>query len=327
NIGDQVQAGDVLAIVDAAQVGQAKTQLMQALAEEKLQRQNVTRLKSAGGAVARRQVLEAEAALSKAQAAVLSAEQALINLGLPVDTGKWHGLTERDVLQKLRFLGLPDDIRMRLDERMSSTNLVPVLAPMDGVVVERQVVAGEVVNASQVLFQVADTSRMWLMLNVPLEESHRLSVGQPVQFRPDGSRKDVTGSLNWISTSADKKTRMIRVRAELPNPNGQLRDETFGTGQIILREEQNAIVVPNEAIHWEGCCQIVFVRDKGYFDRPESPKVFHVRSIRLGARNERFAEVIAGVLPGEVIVTAGSDVLQAQLLKNNLGEGCACVAE
>ena len=95
----------------------------------------------------------------------------------------------------------------------------------------------------------------------------------------------MSGKLVWISTTADQQTRMVTVRAELPNPKGQLRNETFGAGRIVLREEQEAIVVPNEAIHWEGCCHVVFVRDKGYFDSKDSPKVFHVRTVRLGAKN------------------------------------------
>ena len=149
-------------------------------------------------------------------------------------------------------------------------------------------------------------------------------MGQPVRFRPDGSHGEVSGKLVWISTTADQQTRMVTARAELPNPNGQLRNETFGSGRIVLREEQEAIVVPNEAIHWEGCCHVVFVRDKGYFDSQDSPKVFHVRTVRLGAKNEKATEIIAGVLPGEVVATKGSDVLRAELLKNNLGEGCCC---
>ena len=89
--------------------------------------------------------------------------------------------------------------------------------------------AGDVVDASRVLFQVADTSRVWLSLNVPLEEARRVAIGQEVQFRPDGDRHEVTGTLAWISTAADVQTRMVAVRAELPNAEGQLRDETFGT--------------------------------------------------------------------------------------------------
>ena len=321
-IGDPVRAGEVLALVDAVEVGQAKSRLAQALVEEKLQRQNVDRLKEAKGAVAGRQVLEAEAALAKAQAAMLSAEQSLINLGLPVDAGRLRDLSERDVIEELRFLGLTDSIRKSLHPRMTTANLLPLCSPMNGVVMDRQVVAGEVVDNSRKLFQVADTRRMWLILNVPLEHAGKISVGQQVRFRPDGSRQEFGGKLDWISTAADRETRMVRVRAELPNPTGQLRDETFGTGRVILREEEHAIVVPNQAIHTEGCCQIVFVRDKGYFDSPHSPKVFHVRTVRLGAKTRGFTEIITGVLPGEVVATKGSDVLRSQLLKNNLGAGC-----
>ena len=72
---------------------------------------------------------------------------------------------------------------------------------------------------------------------------------------------------------------------------------------------------------------MVFVRDKNYFDSPDSYKVFHVRSVRLGAINGNVHRSDSGVLPGEVIATTGSDVLRAQLLKNNLGAGCDCVAE
>jgi membrane fusion protein, heavy metal efflux system len=93
----------------------------------------------------------------------------------------------------------------------------------------------------------------------------------------------------------------------------------------VLRDEPKAIVVPNEAVHSDGDCQIVFVRDKDYF-REGAPKFFHVREVRLGVRDGDTTEIIAGVLPGEVIACKNSVVLEAQLLKSNLGEGCACCA-
>jgi RND family efflux transporter MFP subunit len=253
---------------------------------------------------------------------LLSAQQALLNLGLPVNIEQLRGLPEEELFEQLRWLGVPRQLAGALDAQEMTANLLPVRAPMGGIIVARQSVAGEVVNATRVLFQLADTGRMWLTLSIPLEEAGKLALGQPVCFRPDGSRSEVSGKLAWISTTADQQTRMVTARAELPNPQGQLRNETFGAGRIILREEQEAIAVPNEAVHWEGCCHIVFVRDKGYFDGRDRPKVFHVRTVRLGARSDKFTEIIAGVLPGEVVATKGSDVLRAELLKNNLGEGC-----
>jgi multidrug efflux pump subunit AcrA (membrane-fusion protein) len=147
-------------------------------------------------------------------------------------------------------------------------------------------------------------------------------LGQNVRFRPDGSHEETSGRLVWISTTADRQTRMVTVRAELPNPIGSLRSETFGAGKIVVREEREALVVPSEAVHWEGCCNVVFVRDKAYADKPESFKVFHVRMVRTGARIENQTEIIAGVLPGEIVASKGSDVLRGALLKSKLGEGC-----
>ena len=326
NVGDQVRAGDILAVVDAVDVGRAKTDLIRALAQETLREKTLARLTSLSstGIVPGRRAQEAEAAYAHARAQVLSAQQSLHNLGLPVNVEQLRGLPEAELVERLRRLGLPESFVHEFDSLNPTANALPIRAPMDGVIVARQVVAGEVVDASRVLFQVADTRQMWLTLNVPLEEAARLAMGQPVRFHPDGNHGEVSGSLVWISTAADPETRMVMVRAELPNPSGRLRDETFGTGQIILREEQDAIVVPNEAVNWEGCCHVIFVRDKGYFDREDSPKVFHIRTVRLGAKTKKFTEIIAGVFPGEVVATKGSDVLRAELLKNNLGEGCTC---
>lgn len=52
--------------------------------------------------------------------------------------------------------------------------------------------------------------------------------------------------------------------------------------------------------------------------------MFHVRTVRIGARDGKNTEIIAGVVPGELVVTKGSTALRAELLKNNLGEGCTC---
>ncbi len=326
NVGDQVSAGDILAVVDAIEVGRAKTELIRALAEETLKKKTLARLQSLSsqGVVPGRRTEEAEAEYAYARAQIHIAQQTLQNLGLPIDIGQLRGQGEAELVEHLRNLGLPNAIVRAADHSDVTFNVLPIHAPLDGVIISRNVVPGEIVDASRVLFQVADTRQMWLTLNVPLEEAPRLGKGHTVRFHPDGSHVEVTGSLVWISTAADPETRMVTVRANLPNLFGQLRDETFGAGEIILREEPSVIAVPHEAVHWEGCCHIVFVRDKGYFDHEDSPKVFHVRTVRLGAKNEKVTEIIAGVLPGEVVATAGSDVLRAELLKNNLGEGCTC---
>ena len=97
----------------------------------------------------------------------------------------------------------------------------------------------------------------------------------------------------------------------------------LAVSRVTLREEAKVVTVPGDAVQWEGCCHVVFVRDKDYL-KPGSPKVFHVRKVRTGAKDERVTEVIAGLLPGELVVTRGSGLLLTELLRGDLGEGCAC---
>jgi membrane fusion protein, heavy metal efflux system len=203
--------------------------------------------------------------------------------------------------------------------------LLPVRSSLDGVVVERKAVEGEVVDSKTVLFDVADTSRLWLTLNVRQEDAKYISLGQTALFRESDSANepDSKGTVGWISTNADDVTRTVKVRVDLSNADGKLRANTFGTGRIVLRDEPKAMVVPSDAIHWDGTCNVVFVRDKNFL-QPDAPKIFHVRSVRPGVKEGATTEVIAGLLPGEVIASTNSVVLEAQLLKSNMGAGCAC---
>ena len=322
-VGDPVKAGDVIALVDAAEVGRAKSDFLQAQAEVRLKSKNFESLSlaAASGAIPDRKLREGETALSEARIRLVAAQQALTNLGLPIQLEKLEGASEAQLANRLRFLGLPQRLPDSFDSRTTG-NLLPVTAPFAGLVVSRDVVAGEVVDTAKVLFVVTDTRTMWLNLDLRLEDAKRIALGQEVHFWPDGGRQS-SGHITWISTEADRKTRTIKVRGDLENGDGRLRANVFGTGKVILREETQTVVVPSTAVQWEGCCHVVFVRDKNYLQEG-APKVFHVRTVHLGAKDEKQTEVIAGLLPGEVVVTKGSSLLRAELLKDNLGEGCAC---
>jgi cobalt-zinc-cadmium efflux system membrane fusion protein len=206
--------------------------------------------------------------------------------------------------------------------------------------------AGELVEAGRPIFIVTDTSRMWLILNARSEDVPYLRIrdeatgtpGQRVKFRPDGTVRDFFGELVWKSTDVDEKTRTVQFRAELPNPHGVLLAYSYGKGEIYLRgrdsrdppselekrlgvnQEEKAILIPTEAIHWEGDCHVVFVRDK-HFAEPGAKKVYHVRSVRPGVTNGANTEIIAGLVKGEIVETTNSAALRAELLKNNLGAG------
>jgi cobalt-zinc-cadmium efflux system membrane fusion protein len=324
NVGDEVRAGDVLALVDAAQVGQAKANLLQSVVQVDLRALTVTRLQGVvnSGALPGKSLIEAEAALQQAKIDVLSGRQALTNLGLePPD-----GLEGRDataVSDELRFIGIPDELAQSLPAGMNTANLLPLRAPYDGVVVSSEVVAGEVVSNSDLLFTVADPRQLWLILNVREEDAKYVKRGLPVQFQPDDGGKPVRGEVAWISPAIDEQTRTLQVRVTVDNADGALRDKTFGAGSIVIRDEPAAVVVPAASVQSTNDAQFVFIRDKNYM-KPDAPKVFHVRQVRTGARNHDFVELLAGALPGEVVATKGSAVLMAQLLRSNLGAGCGC---
>ena len=101
NVGDKIAKGDLLAIIDAAEVGNIKTALMRALAEEKLRERNVARLTEAQAAIAGSLLFNAQAALSKARADVLNAEQSLRNLGLKIHLDELADLSEQQIIDRL----------------------------------------------------------------------------------------------------------------------------------------------------------------------------------------------------------------------------------
>lgn len=326
-VGDRVRKGDILALIDAADVGRAKAEFLQAIVQLQLRQTNVERLKplAQDGSVSGRTFREAETALQEAQIRLLGAQQTLVNLGFAVRAQDYAALGAEEIAEQIRLLGLPSEMNAAIDGESTTSNLFPLRSPLDGVVVTRNIVPGEVTDANATIFGVADVQQMWLMLDVRQDDAKYLSLGQTVLFRPSESKDEpeIKGSLAWISTEADDQTRTVKVRVNLPNRQGRLRANTFGTGRIVLREEPRAITVPSEAVHWDGDCNVVFVRDKNFL-KEGAPKFFHIRKVRVGVKDGGATEIIAGLLPGEVIASKNSVVLEAQLLKSNLGAGCGC---
>lgn len=320
-LGDSVRAGDVLALVDSLDVGKAKTTLSKSLIHWEHTVRTLANARKNVDVIPRQQLREIEHDAEEAELEVVTAQQALINLGFEVP----DGLNKQDaesLTRTLQCLGLPNDLCEKLSAKGSMTmNLIPLIAPQDGMIVEMDVVAGEVVRPERSLLTLANLNPMWLTLHVKQEDADRLSLGQKVKFRADGGARDVEGQMSFISPSVDEATRTIKVRAVLDNPKLSLKANSFGTGWIILREEPKAVTVPIDALQSDGDCQIVFVRDKSFLSK-DGFQVFHARQVRVGARNETHVELLAGVLPGEVVATKGSASMRAELLKSAFGEGC-----
>lgn len=323
-VGDKVYQGDVLALVESADVGKAKSEFQQALVNLELRKQMLAGYKSSPGSVPFKNIQEADAAVQEAQIRLLTAEQALLNLGLPVKSEELRALAPAELIRQMQFLGIPESIVKQLRNQTTSSNLIAVNSPIEGEVVQRSTTQGEAADTTKPMFVVADLSRLWLTLRAKLEDANRIQPGQEVRFQHAGHSGWDSGVVTWISPSADEKTRAVPVRVELPNAAGRHHVNTFGAAHVILRVEPKATVVPSSAVHWEGDCNVVFVRDRD-FDKPNGPKVFHVRKVRPGAQDASAqgdrTEILAGLLPGEQVATTNSGIFRTELLKNNLGAG------
>lgn len=325
--GDTVRAGETLLIVDAAAVGQAKGRLLEALANRNLRQANLQRLQAAVPAVAARSLREAETALQEAEIAWTRARQELLNLGLevpfPPASSDQASRTPEQLIEELRWLGIDAECRAQLPTAMQSTNLLPLRAPFSGMVLSADAVAGEVVSAASGLLTVADPSQLWLELHVRQERANHVRPGQVVRFETDDGSEHASGEVAWVSPQVDVRTRTVEVRVLVPNAEGRLRANMYAQGQIVLRHEPRAVVVPRAALHSTGDVQLVFVRDRDFL-KAGSPKLFYPRQVRPGAEDGQYVEIIAGLLPGEVVATVGSNALLGQLLRSNLGADECC---
>jgi cobalt-zinc-cadmium efflux system membrane fusion protein len=314
SVGQTVKKGDLLALVDAADVGKAKAELLQANAQVHVRRKTLDRIKASAtsGFRTEAELQEADATLRESTIRLLNAKQAMINLGLPVTDDQLARTDEKSLV----FLGLPEPVAKTLDPATTTANLIPILAPLDGVIVTRDAVAGEMVDPAKPVFVIADTTTMWVMADLPHEDAKRLSIGQKVTFRPgDESDEPATGTLARISSALDERTRTLRVRAQVANPGLRLVAHTFGKATIAIRATEKAVAVPNEAIQWEGCCHVIFVR--------LTDDIFQPRKVKLGVKHNGFTEILIGLVPGEIVATTGSHIMKSELFKGNLGTGCA----
>ncbi len=218
--------------------------------------------------------------------------------------------------RRLRILGLSEDkVAAVGTESVEALTRHELRSPVGGRVVEREFAVGEAVGETDVLFVVVDNSTMWLIADVYGRDLVRLRRGLPVLFTVDGlSGLSFQGTLNWISSQVDDRTRTVRVRADLSNEQGLLRANMFGLARIILLDGAEVLSVPTEAVQTDGCCQLVFVR--------QSDTVFQPRKVVLGSSANGFVEIRKGLREGDVIATTGTFLMKTEILKSNIGAGC-----
>jgi cobalt-zinc-cadmium efflux system membrane fusion protein len=298
DLGQLVRRGEVLCVVDSAEVSSAKARYLAAHAADELARVNAQRLETLArkGAVPGKSELEARTALNQARAELMNAEQGLRNLGF----------SDEDIA---RFLAEGD-----------TKNLLPVVAPIGGTIVARHAVPGEAVKSDSGLFTVADTTRMWLWIDVYESDISRVHAGQPVRFTisgaaPEDAALGFDGQITWVGTEVNPTTRTTRVRAEVANPQGRLRANQFGRASIEVEPPHKSVVVPRAAVQRAGKLDLVFFPESAESYRPQ-------RVVTRPIDRSDVVEIEWGVRPGQSLVTEGGYLLKAELMKDPIGAGC-----
>jgi cobalt-zinc-cadmium efflux system membrane fusion protein len=311
--GDAIKKGDVLALVASPELATLKFDLQQTLLMVKSRERYHKRLINSGESTPKKDQENAEFALRESRVALSKDQQALQNLGLDVPLDELTPLSDEQVAVRLRTLGIPDSLLQGLDANaITGNNLLPMYAPFDGVVISRDIVIGEMVTPSRPQFHLADLRGLWICFHARLEDVGRLQIGQDVAFHLDGPNEDAApAKISFISADVDEKTRTVAVRAEVDNPHGRLRPNTFGDARVLVGQ-QKRLIVPNEAIQFDGTSHVVFVEQ-------ESPTEFRPRQVQLGPRHEEFTVVLSGVEAGQTIAVAGSHVLLSEMLKARIG--------
>lgn len=186
-------------------------------------------------------------------------------------------------------------------------------SPIDGVVIEKNAVAGARFAPGDVLFKLADLSGVWLQAEVAEQDQGALHIGQAVDVKVDAyAQEKFSGKVSFIAPVLNEKTRTVRVRVELPNKDARLRPGMYAS-VVIADTMEPALTLPLSAVIDSGTRQVVLVL--------VAEGRFQPRAVQLGARGEQYAVVLSGLKEGETVVSRANFLIDAESnLKAALGD-------
>jgi cobalt-zinc-cadmium efflux system membrane fusion protein len=286
-VGDHVKAGQVLAELESAEVGQAQAGFLTARAVSNAAQANLRRERE----LAERKV-SSERDRELAEAAAVTEQSQLAA-----------------ATQRLRALGLrQSDISQISDARASR---VPLVSPIEGTVIERKVFIGQAVEPATAAFQVADLSRLWVQLELFEKDLPYVHADQRAEIRTEVyPGKSFPARVALLGNVIDEKTRTAPVRIEFDNVERLFRPGQFVTA--TLRGDPNStqaavLAVPRKAVITVEGKSLVFVKDAGgtYAKRP----------VELGPSGGAFVEARNGLAEGDLVVADGGFLLKSELLR------------
>jgi RND family efflux transporter MFP subunit len=192
-----------------------------------------------------------------------------------------------------------------LSVAQDNTGLYWLVAPRDGVVVQRDVLSGQEVgpDRTEPLMVIAELGEVIVTADVPEGDVAGLQIGQPARILPTGSSEaGVVGTVEYIGEVIDPQRRMVEVRVRVPNDEHVLRPNAF-VQVAFAPEDQRRIVIPSEAVVTDDQQSFVFIRN------PEHPGTLEKREVVLGRQHGGRVEIVRGLAPGETYVTKGAILL------------------
>ncbi|HET7060574.1 MAG TPA: efflux RND transporter periplasmic adaptor subunit [Nitrosospira sp.] len=274
--GTALRAGEVLVELDSPELGQAQAIYSDALADLNLAERAYQRTKELvdNGIVPRKELDQAEDALSHA-----------------------HSESERARL-KLANLG----VRSRRTD-----NRFVLHAPISGTVTERNINPGMEVRADLTapLFVISRLDQLWVQMDIFEKDIGLIHVGEKVLLHvPAYPDKTFTANVSYISQIVDENTRAIKVRCILPNPDFRLLPAMYASAEVQSDPGDLAIVVPLTALFTEDESEWVYINiGNNHYQK---------RHVKVGLRPKDRAVILEGVKPGERVVVKGALLLRIE---------------
>ena len=275
NVGDAVQEGQTLAELTSTALEELQTELQ----TELLQARN--RLQLATADLARLRYLVERGIGAKRVLLQKEAEVSSINVEIA-------GIENR-----LRIIGLEP----ALDGGQAASPLT-LRAPRAGVIMHRDVTLGETIDPAKVLFRIADMRRVYAEGEAFEIDAAALRKGQPVRVQvPAHPGQTFDGEIAGINYEVESEEKTVPFRVEIANdPPHPLKSNMTAILTVTVGSRGRTLAVPHAAVISDGAESSVFVQADG---------AFHKRTVLLGIRDDRYAEVKSGLQAGEQVVTTG----------------------
>jgi Cu(I)/Ag(I) efflux system membrane fusion protein len=223
-----------------------------------------------------------------------------VSVAFPINTQMSLG----EAHERLRQLGFREEQFERLQKSTTPSIRVPIRSTLSGVVTEKLVQEGQYVNVGDPLFSIADLSRIWVELEVFESDFPLIRVGQEVTIHSRAyPGEPFQGKVKLIYPFLDAKTRTVKLRVEIPNPDLKLKPEMYVQAKISV-PLADALVIPAGAVMETGKRQIVWVESK--------PGLFLQREVKTGVRSGQEVQILSGLKAGEKVATSGGYLIDSE---------------